>query len=79
MNQPYADEPIFAGFWMAKGHRDIGIVLQPLTVSFERNAKSHHLTLRDLRVCPGAPVWIVDCITIDFPESLTGWRDKSLL
>jgi hypothetical protein len=55
--------------------RGIPIVLQSLTVSVERNTANPPLTLRNSRVCPGAAVWIADCITIDFPESLTGWRD----
>ena len=75
MSQPNAEDLNSAAFRRVMVDRAIPIVLQPLTISVERNTATRHLTMRNLRICLGAAVWIVDCITIDFPESLTGWRD----
>jgi putative methionine-R-sulfoxide reductase with GAF domain len=53
--------------------------LQLLTVAFEPHSCSRHQNIGNFNGRIGKPVWVVDCITIDFPGSLTGWRGIDLV
>jgi hypothetical protein len=52
--------------------------LQLLTVDVEPYRSSGHQNTGNFGGCFGKPVWIEDCITIEFPGFLTGWRGISL-
>ena len=55
------------------------VIFQSVTAGFEPDHSSGHQSSSNFGASLGKPVWIVDCITIDFPGSLTGWRGKLLL
>jgi hypothetical protein len=55
-----------------------GLLLQLLTVDVEPYRLSGHQNTGNFSGRFGKPVWIEDCITIEFPGSLTGWRGISL-
>ncbi len=53
--------------------------LQLLAAAFEPGSRYRHQNTGNFNARFGEAVWIVDCITIDFPGSLTGWRGIDLV
>src|SRR5713226_5592137 len=64
----------FADLAMNYPKRSKAFTLQLLTVDFEPDHSSGHQATGNFSARFGKPVWIVDCITIESPGFLTGWR-----
>ena len=66
---------IFIDLAMIRGSESNAFILQSLTVGFELSRRFGHQSFGNFGARFGKPVWFVDCITIESPGSLTGWRD----